>query len=409
MTQILRHQLDNGLWLVAEPMPSVQSLAVTLLLPAGVAQEPADRQGAAAVLAEMICRGAGDLDARAHTDALDTLGVQRGTGVEVHHLRVGATLLGAQLPKALPLLLDMVLRPQLAPGALEPSRDLALQSLAALDDEPQHKALLELRRRHFPQPFGRSTLGLRDYLQAMTLEQVRVYQQQTFVPGGAVLGVAGRFDPEALRREVERLLGPWRGSRAAPVEQEPAPRGYEHQTAATSQVHIALAYDAPPEVHPDSILQKAAVAVLSGGMSGRLFTEVREKRGLCYSVFARYGGDRERGTVFGYAGTTVARAQETLEVMTAELRRLSAGIDRSEFERAVVGMKAGVVMQGESTSARAACIAADQFVLGRPRTLDELAAEVDAITLDRLQDFIRSHPPGPMTIVTIGPNALQVT
>ena len=92
--------------------------------------------------------------------------------------------------------------------------------------------------------------------------------------------------------------------------------------------------------------------------------------------------------------------------------RTSIGIGQLQprplFERAIVGMKTGVVMQGESTPARAASIAADQFVLGRPRTLDELAAEVDAITLDRLQDFIRSHPPGPMTIVTIGPNPLQI-
>jgi predicted Zn-dependent peptidase len=409
MTPILRHQLDNGLWLVAEPMASVQSLAMSLLLPAGVAQEPADRQGAAAMLAEMICRGAGALDSRAHTQALDALGVQRGTGVEVHHLRIGATMLSRQWPKALPLLLDMALRPQLSPAALEPSRDLALQSLAALEDEPQHKAMLELRRRHYPQPFGRSSLGLREHLSALTLDQVRDYQQQCFVPAGAVMGVAGQFDPGALLHAVEDLTANWKGTRAAPVEQGAAPRGYEHQTAATTQVHIGLAYDAPPQVDPDSILQRTAVAVLSGGMSGRLFTEVREKRGLCYAVFARYGGDRERGSVFGYAGTTAARAQETLEVMTGELRRLSVGVERAEFERAVVGMKADVVMQGESTSARAASIAADQFVRGHPRTLDELAAEVEAVTLDRLQDFLGKHPPGPMTVVTVGPNALKLS
>jgi predicted Zn-dependent peptidase len=409
MTQIIQHRLANGMWLVAEPMPSAQSLAMTMLLPAGVAHEPADHQGVAALLAEMMCRGAAGLDARAHSDALDALGVQRGTSVEVHHLRLGATMLSAKLNQALPLLLDMVLRPQLAPATLEPSRDLALQSLSALEDEPQHKVLIELRRRHYPQPFGRSTLGLKEHLTDITLAQVRAYQEQCFVPAGAVLGFAGRFDESDLLALVEKLTAAWTGRRDTPADQDPAPRRYLHQDASSTQVHIGLAYDAPPETHPDAILQKAAVAVLSGGMSGRLFTQVREKRGLCYSVFARYGGDQYRGTVFGYAGTTAPRAQETYDVMSAELRRLADGIEPAELERAVVGMKSGIVMQGESTSARAASIAADQFVRGHPRTLDQLAAEADAITLDDLQAYVRTHPPGPMTVVSIGPSALKMS
>jgi predicted Zn-dependent peptidase len=228
------------------------------------------------------------------------------------------------------------------------------------------------------------------------------------VPTGSVLGVAGRFEEATLIDLVEKLTANWTGGRTTPGDLTPPPRGYLHQEAASTQVHIGLAYDAPRDTDPDAILQKAAVCVLSGGMSGRLFTEVREKRGLCYSVFARYGGDQYRGTVFGYAGTTAPRAQETYDVMTAELRRLSAGVEEGEWQRAVVGMKAGVVMQGESTSARAASIAADQFVRGHPRSLDQLAAEVDSITLAKLQAYVRAHPPGPMTVVSIGPNALKI-
>ena len=120
-------------------------------------------------------------------------------------------------------------------------------------------------------------------------------------------------------------------------------------------------------------------------MSGRLFTEVREKRGLCYSVFASYAGHKTYGAVLGYAGTTVPRAQETLDVLVAELKRLSQGVEPDEYERAVVGMKSRLVMQGESTSARARAIAGDQYVYGQPRTLDEWAAKVDAITLGPLK------------------------
>lgn len=408
MSVIHQHKLANGLWLVAEPIAHAQSLAMTFLLPAGVIVEPEGQQGMAALLAEMICRGAGELDAKAHSDALDQLGVQRGTDAETYHLRLGATMIGKKLPEVLPLLIDMIRRPMLAKSALGPSRDLALQALAGLEDEPQQKVFLELKARHYPQPFGRSALGVKEHLEAIKLRQVRAYHKACFVPQGAILGFAGQFDWGQLRDLVEKLLGDWKGYVAEPATGAPASRGYTHQTAPSSQVHIGLMYDALPERDPQSILYRAAAALLSGGMSGRLFTEVREKRGLCYAVYAAYGGSRDRGAMLSYAGTTPQRAQETLDVLRGELVRLSDGIEPDEFQRAIIGMKSRLVMQGESTSARARAIAADQYIYDRPRSLDEMAAEVDGVTLDALKRFVAEHRPKAMTIVTIGPDAMKV-
>ena len=408
MSEIFQHQLDNGLRLVAEPIAGAQSLAMSFLTPAGVAYEPDDQQGIAEILAEMVCRGAGDLDAKAHSDALDQLGVQRGTSVETVHHSLSATMIGSKLPQALPLLVDMIRRPRLEDAVLAPTRDLALQALDSLEDEPQQKVFYELRKLHFPQPFGRSSLGVREHIELLDINQVRGYWQRSFVPGGAVLGFAGRFDWPALKAQVEDLLGDWQGQLPPPVSQEPAPSGYKHEVAQSSQVHIGLAYDSVAETHEDSILQRAATAVLSGGMSGRLFTEVREKRGLCYSVFASYAGHKTYGAVLGYAGTTVPRAQETLDVLVAELKRLSLGVEPDEYERAVVGMKSRLVMQGESTNARARAIVGDQYIYGKPRTLEQWAALVDAITLDRLNTFVKANAPGAMTVVTVGPEKLNV-
>lgn len=405
-SNLLQHRLANGLMLVAESIPGTQSLAMTLLLPAGVAAEPEPRQGVGTLLSEMMCRGAGGLSAREHSDALDRLGVQRDTGVQTHHLRLGATMIGSKLPEALPLLLSMATDPTLADDTFEPSRDLALQDLDSLDDEPQQRATLELRRRHDPPPLGRSPMGRREDLEAASAKDVRAFRDTRFVPGGSILGFAGRFDEDDLIRLVEELTAQWTGTaEEAAVAGEPA-RGYEPIEAESTQVHIALAYDAVPETDERSVLQRLASAVLSGGMSGRLFTEVREKRGLCYSVYATYAGRRDRGSMIAYAGTTTPRAQETLDVLVAELRRVSDGVAADEFARARVGMKARLVMQGESTSARAAAIAADQYVYGRPRTLDELAARVEAVTLSELNGFVSEHPPMEMTLVTVGPAAL---
>ncbi|MCX5661945.1 MAG: pitrilysin family protein [Planctomycetota bacterium] len=408
MSQIHQHRLANGLILLAEPVAGAQSLAMSLLSPAGVAHEPADKLGVATVLAEMVCRGAGGLDARAHSEALDQLGVQRGTGVETTKLHLGATLIGDKIGPALPLLLDMFLRPALDESTLGPSVDLALQSLDALEDEPQQKVFVELRDRHYPAPFGRSSLGRREDLESLTLKDVKSFWKRQVVAGGSILAFAGRFDWEELKDQVGELLGKWGGTVPEPKETSPGQRGVVQQSAETTQVHIGLAYDAPPEPDPASILQRAAAAALSGGMSGRLFTEVREKRGLVYSVYAAYAGQKDRGAMLAYAGTTAPRAQETLDVLVGELRRICAGVEAGEFERAIVGMKSRLVMQGESTGARAHAIAADQAILGRPRTLEELAALVGSVTLDKLNAYLREHPPGAMTLVTIGPAPLTM-
>jgi predicted Zn-dependent peptidase len=405
----IHHQtLPNGLTVLAEPVPGAKSLAMRLLLPGGAKHEPAKQQGVSGVLAEMMLRGAGGRSAREHSDALDRLGVQRSTDNGTHHTHLAATMVGENLPDALPLLLDTALRPNLDQTSLDPSRDLAIQSLDGLEDEPQQRAMIELRRQHHPDPLGRSGYGIREHLETMSIAQVRDFAQRAFVPHGSILSFAGAFDFEALLEQVQSLTAEWSGDAPPEPTMTDAPRGYAHHSAESSQVHIALACDALPEPDERSIVQSAAVAVLSGGMSGRLFTEVREKRGLCYAVQASYAGQRDRGTVSAYAGTTTPRAQETLDVLLAELRRLKDGVDQSEFERAIVGMKSRLVMQGESTSARAAANAADLYHVGRPRTLEELTARVDAITLDGLCAFVAEHPLDGFTLVTLGAEKLRL-
>lgn len=408
MQEFYTHQLPNGLTLVAEPMPSVRSLAMTLLTPAGVARQPEDQQGVAPLLAEMLGRGAGGRSSRAFNDALDALGVHRSINAGNRHLSFGATMVGERLDQALPLLLDQAIRPNLDAAELEPARDLCLQEIAALEDDPQRRAMIKLRGQHFPEPLGRPSDGLAEHLAKLTHEQVVGFNKATVVPGGSILAVAGSFDWPALKDNIESLTADWTGSAddiAAPGQ---GPRGYTHLQADTEQVHIALAYDAPAETDEDAILQRAAVSVLSGGMSSRLFTEVREKRGLCYSVYASYAGMRDRGAVLGYAGTTTPRAQETLDVFVAELKRLAQGVSADELQRAIVGMKARLVMQGESTGARASAIAADQYVHGRPRTLEERVARIDSVTDEAVNRFVADHAVQDMTVVTIGPEALTL-
>ena len=408
MPQIHTHTFANGLHLVAEPMAGVRSLAMSLLTPAGVARQPETQQGVAPLLAELLTRGAGGQASRDFNEALDTLGVHRSASAGNRHLRLGATLVGEHLDAALPLLLNQALSPNLDKNELEPSRDLCLQEIAALDDDPQRRAMIALRQHHFPEPLGRPSDGVTEHLKALTLDDVRGFWQAGVVPGGSILAFAGHFDWDKLRDMVGSLTADWSGRADEVKATGDAPRGYTHLDAPTEQVHIGLAYDAPADPDDQSMLQRAAVSVLSGGMSSRLFTEVREKRGLCYSVYASYAGMRDRGAVLGYAGTTPPRAQETLDVFVGELRRMSQGVEADELQRAMVGMKARLVMQGESSGARAGAIAADLYVHGRPRTLAELADKIDCVTLDDVNRYVAESTVDPLTIVTIGPEALRI-
>lgn len=406
--RFFQHILPNGLVLLAEKMNGVQSAAMNLLIPAGASTDPADGSGSATVLSDLIFRGAGGRDSRQLSDHLDSLGLQRGGSVGVHHTRLSARGIGRRIIEALPAYADIVQRPHLSREEFEPARDLAIQAIEGLDDDPRQKLMLKLNERHLPIPYGRSAMGRLEDLQAMTAERCRGDQQRRYRPGGAILAVAGNIDFDALCGEVERHFAGWAPGEEQAVELRPPPGPIYHEPQSSEQTHIGLAWPSVPETHEDYYVMRLAIECLSGGMSGRLFTEIREKRGLVYNVWAGYFSLKGYGAVFGYAGTSNERAQATLDTFIAELRRLSEGVTESELDRAKVGLKSATIMQGESSGARAGAIAHDYFMRGRIRTLDEIKAAIDAVTLDRVNDWLRRNPSGPFTIVTVGPRELKV-
>lgn len=408
MSRITTTELECGMPLIVERMPNAQSVAMNWLLPVGSASDPPDGDGLAALLSELIFRGAGERDSRQHSDALDRLGVQRSASVLTHHLRIKAVMTGDRLLDALPLLVDIVREPQLPEQALDPVRRLCVQSLESLNDDPQHMVMLRLRERHLAPPLNRHGYGTREVIEQADIDTVRDAWQTRCVPHGSILSLAGDAEADVVADELNRLLTGWSGEAHEPRETAPAARGVTHDTQETAQVHIALAYDAPPEADDNATLERLGIGVLSGSTSGRLFTEVRQKRSLCYSVGASYRPARDHGLISLYAGTTPDRAQETLDVCIGEIQRLREGAREDEFTRAVNGLKSNLVMSGESTSARAAALAQDHFRLGRARTLDEINRRIDSVTLDQLNRYLAQRDPGELTVTTIGPTGLHL-
>ncbi len=406
MTGIRTINLGCGATLVVEPIPKVSSCAMSWLVPVGSATDSPDGDGQAAMLSELLFRGAGGLSSRDHSDARDRLGVQRSSQVLTHHLRLGTVFLGSRLAEALPLVTAMLCEPAIPDDALDAVRRLCLQSLDSLEDEPQRSVMLRLREHHLPPPFNRHGLGKRDVLERCSIQGLRDAWANRCTPGGTIVTAAGDVDGDTLAEQLNELMSDWSGADSEPVELSPAVRGQHHDQQETAQVHIALAYDAPHESDPSSMLERVAVAVLSGGTSGRLFTELRQKRSLCYSVGASLYAGRDRGLVTVYVGTTPERAKESLKVCQDEIRRLLEGVRDDEFTRAVLGLKSHLIMQGESTTARASAIGQDQYRLGRVRTLEQMALEIDSITVDRLNAYLAARDLGEFTTSTIG--AVQV-
>ncbi len=301
----------------------------------------------------------------------------------------------------------MLRRPVLPEEELEPVQSLLLQDLQALEDEPKGKVMVELRRRHWPEPLGRDRRGTPEGLEQITARTVRGHFQSRFGPRDTIVSIAGNVEWEPLLDQVGRLFGDWQGGGHLPLEPGRAPGGCAHLDKDTTQTQIALAYPSVPFGHPDYYAAQGAVQVLSGGMGARLFTEVREKRGLCYAVYASYQTFKDRACVLCYAGTTNERAQETLDVTLAELRRLEQGVTQEEVERVQAGLKASVIMQEESTSARAGALASEWYYLGRVRPLEEIQAAINGLTPESIVGHVRSYPARDCTAVTLGPSPLN--
>jgi predicted Zn-dependent peptidase len=413
-SSMAQHTFANGLVLVAETMPGVQSAAFTLLLPAGAAYEGAAgvnvNGGAATMAAEWISRGAGPRDSRELLTALDNLGASHAESAQTVHTSLAVATLGRNLEPALEICADMVLRPHLDDHEVEPIRALCLQNLRSLEDDPGTKVIYELRRRHFPDPWGRPSPGTAAGVAGLTPDDLRRFLQETYRPNGAILGVAGAIEWPRLRDAVGRFFGSWKPRPEPRVAERPGGPARDHIVRETQQIQIALAYPAATVSSPDYYRARATAAILGGYSSARLFTEVREKRGLCYSVYANYEGQLNRAAMLCYAGTSADRAQQTLDVMLAEIKRLGReGVAPDELDTMRAGLKSSLIMAQESSMSRSGSLASDWYFLGRLRPIEEIAAELDALTPEAVSEYAGHWQQlTDLTILTLGPTALNL-
>ena len=401
--------LQNGFTVIAEPQPWQPSVSFELLVPAGAVNEPESMRGVTSVLEDWMDRGAGTRDSRALSDAFDNLGVRRGGGAGLEGTSFSGAMLETDFKDAFALFADVIQRPILPDIELEPCLELARQDIASLDDSPAQKLFVKLRERFFSSNHGRSGMGTLQGLAAITSDAARADYRRRFTPNGAILGVSGGVKWEELLETVTGLFGNWSGNLALRPEPKMLGGFYDHIVQDTAQVQIGMLYPSLAPTDQHWLESRLALLVLSGaGFSSRLMQEVREKRGLVYSVRASGSPIKAASTISVYAGTSPDRAQETLDVIREEMHKMQHGVTLEELERARIGLLTSLVMSEESSSARAGGLVRDWHLLGYARELEDLKAKVKAVTLKGVNAWLTANPFENPGVMTLGPKALKI-
>ena len=399
--------LNNGMVVLGELMEGVGSTAFGFMLPAGASRLPNGCCGAGSVISDWIFRGAGARDSRELGDSLDGLGLHRASGVGSSYLTIGAALEAGNLSQALELYADIILEPSLEAEQFVPAKQLAIDGAVGLDDNPQKKVMLKLRELFYPNPLGVSPVGHIEDLESLTTEKTKAIIKDNFNLSGTIFSVAGKYDFDAVCKQIEKRFETREQREPASIKVGCRGDRYTHIHNDGAQVHIGLMTETVCPGSEDYYNARVAVSVLSGGMSARLFTEVREKRGLCYSIGARYHGLKAAAGIACYTGTTPEKAQETYDVIKEQFNILSDGISDQEIEKAKVGLKSSLIMSSESSASRADGIGTDYHILGRVRSLDEVKNAIEATSVETVLGFLRKKKFEEFTVVTVGPGEIQ--
>ena len=407
--KIDKYVLENGMVVLGEPMEGVESVAFCFMIPAGASKIPDNCCGASNIISDWIFRGAGSKNSRELGDTLDGLGLVRSSSVSSSHITIGAALESGNILDSLRLYSEIIQEPHLLDDQFSLAKQLSIDDVISLDDDPRRKVMLKIRELFYPDPLGRSTVGEVKDLENMTVDTARNIIKDTFLPSEIIFSVAGKYDFEKICRIIEENFSDDKAtSKNKDLLVKEKLNKYSHIDNESSQIHIGLMGKTVTPIDDDYYNARVAVSVLSGGMSARLFTEVREKRGLCYAIGARYHGLKQAAGVMCYAGTTPEKAQETYEVIIEEFKNLSKGIDEEEIERAKVGLKSSLILHSESSSSRVGAIASDYYMLGKVRSLDEIKSSIELTSVDSVINFLVRQKFCDFTVCTIGPSSINV-
>ncbi|MEQ9258813.1 MAG: pitrilysin family protein [Roseovarius sp.] len=378
--------LPNGFRIVSEHMPGLQSAAIGVWVLAGARHEEARQNGIAHFLEHMAFKGTKRRSALEIAEAIEDVGgyINAYTSREVTAFY--ARVLGDDVPLALDVVADILRHPVFDPKEIEVERGVILQEIGQALDTPDDIIFDWLQEQAYPDhPLGRTILGAEERVRGFSREDLTGFVDQHYRPGQMILSAAGAVDHDALVRDAEAFFGDLSGENAAPASTARFSGGEMRRVKTLEQAHLALAFEGPDYTDPRIHAAQIYATALGGSMSSRLFQEIRERRGLCYTIFAQAGAYSDTGMMTIYAGTSGAQMADLAGITIDEMKRAAEDLSPAELERARAQMKAGLLMGLESPSNRAERLARMLQIWGRVPGLEEVVEKIDAVTLADLR------------------------
>ncbi len=385
---VRQDQLKNGFRIVSEHMPGLQSAAIGIWVTAGGRHERIEQNGIAHFLEHMAFKGTERRSALQIAEAIEDVGgyINAYTSREV--TAYYARVLKDDVALAMDVIGDIVLNPIFDPREIEVERGVILQEIGQAYDTPDDVIFDWLQEQSYhDQPLGRTILGPSERVSAFSREDLSGFVSEHYGPEQMILSAAGAVDHDALMKMAEEMFGHLQPRRGLIPEAARFTGGEARQQKDLEQAHFALAFESPG--YRDDAIYTAQIysTALGGGMSSRLFQEVRETRGLCYTIFAQTGAYADTGTTTIYAGTSADQVGELATITIDEMKRAADDMNPEEVARARAQMKAGMLMGLESPSNRAERLARLVQIWGDVPPLEETIAKIDAVSTGDVRAF----------------------
>ncbi|WP_421760727.1 M16 family metallopeptidase [Devosia sp.] len=397
--------LDNGMTVLTDDMPHLESASLGIWVKAGSRSETEAEHGISHMLEHMAFKGTTTRNALEIAETIENVGGDLNAATSVEHTGYFARVLKEDVGLAADILSDILQNSQFEQSELDREQQVIVQEIGAARDNPDDHVFDLFQQAAFPQQaIGRTILGTVESVNAFKPDSIRAYMDRNYVGDHMVLCAAGNVDHDALVDIANNRFHSLRPTGAPAPEKAAYVGGEQRLVSDHEQAHIVLGMEGRAYNADGFYAVQILASILGGGMSSRLFQEVREKRGLCYSVYAFHWAFADSG-IFGVAASTgEAEVTDLIPVVLDELRKATENITDEEVIRVRNQIRAGLLMSLESPSSRAGQLARQQVLWGRPIPLLETVERINRVTADRVKQVARQiFEAGEVSLAGIGP------